>query len=268
MFKGGNSCKSRCIECQTFRLGFARASHDIDAVVGVSRYILDKMVSENLFSQSQHRVIYNAQPAPKATPASAARPMRFGCIGALAPHKGVRWLIEQFDNSLGELLIAGSGQNDYVSELKALAAGKRITFVGYQPSSQFLPTIDVGIIPSIWNETLAGTAIECLANGRPAIASNRGGTPEIVRDGENGLLVDPDQPDSLGDAMARLSQDRLLQARLAAAAPASVGRFTDVERFLDEYLALYEHLLGQPASQTPDQSIAPACDEKLAHRRA
>lgn len=249
MFKGGNSCESRCIECKVFRMGFATASNKIDAVVGVSQYILDKLLSEDYFKQSKHTVIYNAQPAPKASPTSGARPLRFGYIGALAPHKGVRWLIEQFDNSLGELVIAGSGPQDHVDELKALAAGKRITFLGYQPSTQFLPIIDVGIVPSIWNETLAGAAIECLANGRPAIASNRGGMPEIVRHGENGLLVDPDQPDTLGEAMARLAQDRLLQARLAASAQSSVARFTDVERFLDEYLDLYEDLMGQTSSQ-------------------
>ena len=241
MFRNGHACKSRCASCQVFRMGFAKPSNDVNAVVGVSRYILDKITGEALFSQSAQRVIYNAQVFPGPMPLTGAEHLRFGYIGSLVPHKGVRWLIEQFDDQLGELIIAGSGPRAHVKELKALAAGKRITFVGHQTPQDFFATIDVGIIPSVWNETLAGTAIECLAYGRPTIASRRGGMPEIVRDGENGLLVNPDEPATLGEAMHRIAKDRMLLARLAALAPASA----DVERFLDEYNELHLHVLGR-----------------------
>ena len=244
MFKNERSCVQRCAECSVFRYGFAKASRDISAVVGVSRFVLDRVTSYGLFSGCEQQVIYNStdQISPSALIGGAH--LRFGFIGALAPYKGIEWLIDQFDNSMGELLVAGSGSAPYVDRLKALAAGKAITFLGYQPSAEFFPRIDVGLVPSLWNDTLPGAAIEAGAHGRPVIASRNGGIPEIIRDGVSGLLIDANEPNSLGDAMRTLAQDRAQVERMAAAAPAIVAKFLDFDRVIDEYESLHEKLIA------------------------
>lgn len=242
MFKDGASCTTRCRECVLFRHGFASASDDVSALVGVSRFVLDRVTGAGLFERSRQGVIYNAQRLPEPSRLVNDGIVRFGFIGALNKPKGIEWLIDQFDDTCGTLTIAGTGSAEYVAQLKERAAGKRISFVGHCPSAEFFPMIDVGIVPSIWHDTLPGVAIEGGAHGRPVIASRRGGLPEIVKDGVTGILVDPEQPDTLGAAIRRLSGDAELRDRMAREAPKAVKIFTSLDRCLDEYEQLYVSL--------------------------
>jgi glycosyltransferase involved in cell wall biosynthesis len=68
------------------------------------------------------------------------------------------------------------------------------------------------------SEGLPRVALEGACRGRAIVGGNRAGIPDVVRDGENGLLVDPDDPDALGAALARILSDRTEAERLGAAA--------------------------------------------------
>ena len=78
------------------------------------------------------------------------------------------------------------------------------------------------VLPSAW-ENLPHAAVEALAVGTPVVATAVGGVPEVVHDGENGLLVPPDDAVALADALRRLLDDDALRDRLAAAAKPSVA---------------------------------------------
>lgn len=245
MFKNGRSCRERCLSCTAFRAGSKTGSKDITAVVGVSEYVLKRVTQEGLFNGALQRVIYNRQQLPDPLPLPLRQTgLRFGYIGSLAPHKGLGWLIDQFDDSLGALVIAGTGQRSYIDELRALAQGKSIDFVGYVDPIKFFEDVDIAVVPSIWEEALGNVAVEASSLGRPVIASKRGGLPEIVRHNVNGLLVDPDEPDTLGVAMRKLADDRALLVRLATAAPSAVSAFRDHDEFVSEY----ERVCAQLAS--------------------
>jgi glycogen(starch) synthase len=69
--------------------------------------------------------------------------------------------------------------------------------------------------------------LEALAVGCPVIATAVGGVPEVVRDGENGLLVPPRDPAALAAAIARFFGDPELRARLSEAAPGSVAAYSE-----------------------------------------
>jgi glycosyltransferase involved in cell wall biosynthesis len=165
------------------------------------------------------------------------QPLRFGYMGTLSEPKGLRWLIEQFQQLPIEatLQIAGRGQLDDEARFKALAHSPRVSFVGYQAPEDFYKQIDVAIVPSIWNEPFGMVAVEACAWSRPVIASRMGGLPEIIQDQFNGLLCSPDDPDSLGVAMLKLHQQPQLLARLSAQARVSVASLTDVDLMLDSY---------------------------------
>jgi glycosyltransferase involved in cell wall biosynthesis len=89
---------------------------------------------------------------------------------------------------------------------------------------------DAVVLSSAW-ENLPHTVLEALAVGSPVIATSVGGVPEVVRDGENGLLVAPNDPGALADAIGRLFADDDLRCRLAGAAPASVAGHTEESVF-------------------------------------
>ena len=81
---------------------------------------------------------------------------------------------------------------------------------------------DAAVLPSAW-ENLPHTVVEALAVGTPVIATAVGGVPEVVRDGENGLLVAPNDPAALGAAIARFFADGALRERLGGGG-AGLGR--------------------------------------------
>jgi glycosyltransferase involved in cell wall biosynthesis len=90
---------------------------------------------------------------------------------------------------------------------------------------------DAAVLSSHW-ENLPYAVVEALAVGTPVVATAVGGVPEVVRDGENGLLVPPRDPRALSRALGRLVADASLRSRLAAAAAPSVAALAE-ERLLE-----------------------------------
>ena len=98
---------------------------------------------------------------------------------------------------------------------------------------------DAAILSSAW-ENFPHTVVEALAVGTPVIATAVGGVPEVVTDGENGLLVPPGDPAALAAAIRRFFAEPELRERLRAAAAPSVERFSpervygELEQILEE----------------------------------
>lgn len=246
MTRGGQACVTQCAECRLFRRNHPAMSGAVDAAVGVSRFIIDRFESYGYFPNASLHVIHNGQaiPDPGRREHDPAAPLTFGFIGSLTPVKGIEWLIEQLPaDGSARLRVAGAGSADYMAHLRAKAAGKPLEFLGHMKNADFYPTVDVSVVPSIWPDTFPGVAYEASAHHLPVIASNRGGLPEIIRPGVNGLLCDPGDPPSLGQAMQALIADRAEVARLSAAARESVAPFLDKQRMVDAYLALYAEVI-------------------------
>jgi len=253
-FKNGKACVTRCAECVFLRHGHVAASRQLAAVVGVSHYILDRLVKEGYFETVRRRVIHNARNIPDTAPPSPrARDhgLTFGYIGSLTPAKGLEWLIAQFKRRGwgSKLLIAGDGSRRYTNRLKTLAQGHDIEFLGYVNSELFYPRIDIAVVPSIWPDSLPGVAYESGAYHVPVIASRTGGLPEIVQDGINGLFCDPSNETTLGDAIDKLQYDRELLAKMSKSARASMEKFFDPSRMIDAY----ENLMHEIVSTGPAQ---------------
>lgn len=152
------------------------------------------------------------------TLATAGRLTRQKALGdalaALARVDGVR------------LVVAGDGPERTELERKAreLGLSERVRFLGPLPREDVLKVFrsaDAALLTSAW-ENLPHTVLEALAVGTPVVATAVGGVPEVVRDGENGLLVAPGDLDGLAEAIRRVSADEPLRRGLAAAAAGSV----------------------------------------------
>lgn len=241
MFKNGRPRNRQGLIGKLLRLRHRKMSSNLHAVVGISKSILDRFVAHGYFDGVPQYVIHNARHVPEARPLRLrkdAQPLKVGYIGTLSAVKGVEWLIAQFKASgiEGKLIIAGRGKAVDEQRFRSLAGGDgRIVFRGYVDPQDFYPDIDALVVPSLWEEPLGMVAVEGLANHLPVIASNRGGLSETVADGRNGILCDPDDPGSLGQALAVLWKDVATYNRLASAARPSVHAHLSVERMVNEY---------------------------------
>lgn len=124
--------------------------------------------------------------------------IRFGYIGAISPHKGVHLIIDaverlkEFRDSF-EVYIYGGGDVSYIDKLKGLAPSN-VFFKGrYSPEylQEVLNSIDIGIVPSIWEECFGIVLNELKLSKTPIIGSKIGGIEEQIAHGINGYLFTP-----------------------------------------------------------------------------
>jgi glycosyltransferase involved in cell wall biosynthesis len=152
--------------------------------------------------------------------------------GRLGPQKAVGVLLEALSGVDGvSLVVAGDGPERAGLERRATELGVdgRVRFLGGVPREtvlQLFAAADASVLPSAW-ENFPHTVVEALSVGCPVIATSVGGVPEVVRDGENGLLVAPNDAPALRDAIQRFFSDPELRQRLAAAAPPSVAGYSE-----------------------------------------
>lgn len=101
-----------------------------------------------------------------------------------------------------------------------------------------------GIVPSLWQEPFGIAVIEALSRGRPVIGSRVGGIPEIIADGESGLLVTPGDAIELRAAMQRLIDDRPLYERLSRSAALGAQEF-QASRVVPRIEQIYSKILQE-----------------------
>ena len=272
-FRNGHNCVGRCIECRAMRAPHKRLSSKLAGVAGVSGYTLNCLTQYGFFAGvPNRRVIYNARSFDGARTRTALaqssvsrETLRFGYIGAIAEHKGVSLLLDSYlanPPAGSELLIAGSGEPSYVQRIRDRASGHQIIFLGRVAPSEFYPNVDVVVVPSLWNEPLATVVIEAMAYGKPVIASSVGGNPEMISQGINGLLFHPDRPDELTAAMHDFATSPELLQRLQAAAAERAAYFVDMDRFVDEHLALYSACSTPPPDARYSQQITSRAEDE------
>jgi glycosyltransferase involved in cell wall biosynthesis len=156
-------------------------------------------------------------------------------VGKLVPRKGVDALIEAMGllaaRPAGAPRLAMVGIGELRPGLEARAAelgiADRIHWAGKVPHDEvawWMAAGDLFVLPSL-SEGLPTVICEVMSCARPAVATAVDGTPEIVRDGETGLLVPPRDPGALADALARLVDDPELARRMGDRA-LEIGRET------------------------------------------
>jgi glycosyltransferase involved in cell wall biosynthesis len=150
--------------------------------------------------------------------------------GRLAPQKSLRVALEAVAATEGvDFVLVGDGDERAVLEraVDELALRERVRFLGAQPRRRVLELFaaaDASVLSSSW-ENFPHGVVEALAVGTPVVATATGGVAEIVRDGENGLLVPPGDSAAFAAALQRFLGDRKLRERLRAGAARSVERF-------------------------------------------
>jgi glycosyltransferase involved in cell wall biosynthesis len=198
-----------------------RAAH----VVCPSAFMRDLVVSWGVPAE---RVDVLPNPAPRAQDATTVDVGRHPVLafaGRLTAQKDLGVALAAIRELDGvRLIVAGDGPERARLEAEASHA---VTFLGPLPRAEVLGLlrgVDAAILTSAW-ENFPHGVVEALAVGTPVIATRTGGVAEIVRDGENGLLVEPGDPHAFAEAVRRFLTDDELRARLRAAATLSVAAF-------------------------------------------
>jgi len=201
----------------------------------------------------------SAATPPSATGAARDRPFTIGYAGHLYPWKGVELILEAvlaLPDTRG-LIVGGHDKEPDLARLKQQAAdldcASRIDFTGPVPPSDVaarLRDADVLILPNpksaISTEFTSPLKLfEYMASGRPIVASDLPSLREILRDGENALLVEPGNPQALVAGITRIKDDPELGARLARQAREDVCAFTWARR-AERLEALFQDVTGPP----------------------
>lgn len=169
-------------------------------------------------------------------------------VARLAPVKGQRELIEAVARLDGvRVTLVGRDLErggDYERELRAFAdelgVADRVDFAGYRAdAAELMGRAALVVLPS-WTEGLPMTLLEAMARRRPVVATPVGGTPEVVADGETGVLVPARDPAALADAIAALLRDPARRRRLGDAGRARVAAQFTLERTAGRILDLYD----------------------------
>lgn len=228
----------------------------VDVIATVSDYSRKSLLSyfpEGTEVQVVHHVVrdpWDGDPAASLPQASRDRPAKLVAVGRLAPHKGYETLLRAVADLRERgialsLRIAGSGEQQ--AELEALSRSldlaECVTFLGHVQQDKVTALwrdADIAVLPSL-TEGLPLSVVEAMAQGRPVVASQVGGIPEVVIDGENGLLAPPGDAAALADALRRIITDPQLAASLAAGARKSFeqGGWSETA-VTDQLLAIYQ----------------------------
>lgn len=249
-FKNGKACIKQCFSCHLMRLPHASASNKVDAVVGVSQYVLTRLTNLGYFKSSKQYVIHNARQfenIPLKQPWNGKESLRIGYIGTLSKVKGIEWLIRSFMelNINATLTIAGKGESEeYENYLKKMAStDSRISFSGYVKSIDHYQQIHLSIIPSLWPDTFPTVAFESCAYHTPVIATNIGGIPEIIKNNINGILCNPKNTESIKQAIIDLYNHPEKLNNYIIQAKASVKEMTDLNIVLNSYINIIENCI-------------------------
>ncbi len=150
------------------------------------------------------------------------------------------------------LCMVGDGPDRGQLERRAHELGivRDTLFLGYQENvGPFYAAFDALVLPS-GNEGTPVSAIEALAAGRPVVATRVGGVPDVVRDGEDGFLVDAGATDELADRLARLARDPELREQMGRRGRERVLPRYAVDRLVDDVDQLYRELLSAAGGRT------------------
>jgi glycosyltransferase involved in cell wall biosynthesis len=191
-----------------------------DKVIAVSKALKQKIITLGI-PESHIEVIFNGIDTNKFKPLSQIRireklnlPLDKRIVlfvGYLKPVKGLNYLLDAFSllvskkNAPLSLFIVGEGESkqNLLVQVKERDIADSVEFVGAKPHEEiplWMNACDVFCLPSL-NEGLPNVVLEALACGKPVVATNVGGIPEIIENGECGLLVPPGNSTELANAI-------------------------------------------------------------------
>lgn len=245
-------------------------SNQVDVATAPSRFTLETITGVGFFSRAQKFVVPNTHGLTASElNAIAVRPLQQSramgglkllYLGRLEPEKGIELLCRAFTELSDELPdltldIAGSGTQEAAIRASYTDV-PRLSFHGHiagKEKEYLIAQADALVMPSTYQEIFGNSIIETYAYGKPVIASRIGGMPELVEEGITGLLVDPNNMESLQKAIRQLYATPEAAAFMRAACLRQAESYT-IEAITDTYLSVYEAGMSARPNSPPRRS--------------
>jgi len=232
-------------------------------ILAVSRFVAESVTASGI-PPEQVEVVYDGVELPAAASPEQRRQARarwgsregeilLGCVGYLVPGKGQEHLLrampavrERYPNC--RLLLAGDGP--LRPQLEGLAGelglSSCVVFARFLADpGEVYRGLDCFVFPAV-GEALGTSLLSAMAHSLPAIAVASGGVPEVIEDGVNGLLIPTPEAGAIARCVFGLLGDRVLAARLGAAARETIAARFTADRMVEQTVRNYEACL-QPA---------------------
>jgi glycosyltransferase involved in cell wall biosynthesis len=218
---------------------------------GVSNYVRQREGARFGLPEERRRTLYNGVDTLRFKPPAEEEPgLRLFTVAYFQKHKGVHHLLDAFARvrvPCATLTIAGDGPEaeNLREQARALGISDRVSFIGLRDDlEQLLPRADV-FVHNSHVEAFGLCIAEAMACGRAVIASKVGGVPELVEDGQSGLLVPPGDVGALAGAIERLLGDVALRQRLGENARARIVQRFGLRRSAVEHLTWCEEAFAE-----------------------
>ncbi len=176
-----------------------------------------------------------------------------GIVATLRSWKGHRYLVEAFarlnDDAARLLIVGGGPQRDNLqAQVDSLALGDRVLMPGNQEDVlPWLQALDVFALPSYANEGVPQAVLQALCCELPVVTTPVGSIEEAVRHEETGLLVPPQDPGALAEALRRLIADESLRRRLGSQGRRAAVEQFDLEDMVDRMEDIFRRVTGRAA---------------------
>lgn len=230
----------------------------VDCFISPSQFLRNKVIQwgeavqrievlPNFIQLSSAQTHADETTAAKTTTNSVTPPPYVFYAGSISEIKGVKLLLDNFKNNHYDctLLLAGTGPK--FEEYKVAYESNHIRFLGQLQKADlfnYLAEALAVIVPSRNFENFPYSVVEAMAHGKPVIASQRGGIPELVLPSKTGYLFEPNQPDSLHAALTKLlSATPAERAALGAAARSHVEQLCSSQTHYEKLLAIYQSVI-------------------------
>jgi len=220
-------------------------------IITISQDAKRELVKNSGINPEKIGVIYNGIDISRFKKSDADSNV-IGTVSRLSQEKDNFTMLEAFkiissrlDNV--SLVIAGDGplKESLKAKVESLKLEEKVIFLGFRNDiPEVLSGFSVFALSSL-TEGISISLLEAMASGKPVVATNVGGNPEVVSDGETGLLVPPKEPDKMAEAIIKILSDRDMAKRMGEAGRKGVEEKFSLERMVKEYQEIYE------ATRTP-----------------
>lgn len=240
---GGSLGKSALLFAEASVQRWMGSYEVVDAFIAPSRFM--KHSVERRFSEERVKLLYNGVDV-STTSASNEDDGYVLYFGRLSAEKGIETLLKAHasSDSRWPLRVAGSGPME--DALRKQYPG--VEFLGHVSGKALVDVVSrasVIVVPSEWYENCPMSVLEAMAYGKPVVGARMGGIPELVTDGETGLLFDAGNAAELKEQLNKLMSDTPFRARMGAAARDKAAREFSLAKHNEGLIDIYRSVCGK-----------------------